>query len=268
MSQELKKYAKFGYVKFKKVFSKEFCQKMFDASELLEPKVKIPFSNVAWGYGQLFDIKPFDQIVNNEKINSFIESVLGEDFIFNHLMLNNKAPFIGPEEIWHQEVYNINTFAPGTDKKNWNRFMQVFIAIDDHSLTNGCLRLIPESHKLGELNSVDVVTGNQLHKRRTSVESLIEATKKLEIKNCVLRKGDVLFFNHLLLHSSSSNPSKHSRKALVMQAQSKEVSKKDTKIFELEVKHRRNFITSEYQKKIESLNKKSNQMYADFSKKK
>ena len=62
----------------------------------------------------------------------------------------NKAAWIGPEVEWHQEVFNSDIYAPGINmRKKWDKFVQVFIAIDDQDTNNGCLKVFKKSHHEG-----------------------------------------------------------------------------------------------------------------------
>ena len=74
--------------------------------------------------------------INNKYILNFCKEILGEKFTYNHLMVNNKAPWIGPDVEWHQEVFNIDTYAPGanTNDNSWKNFLQIYIALDPHTL--------------------------------------------------------------------------------------------------------------------------------------
>lgn len=265
IQNHIKEYNKNGYVLLHKVFSESFCEEMTNKLSKMEPKVFIPFSNVPWGYGQLIEVEPFDLVLKNEKIQTYCQKLLGSsDYKINHMMINNKSGFVGPDEIWHQEVFNMSTYAPGASLLDWKKFIQVFVAVDDHNLENGCLRFLPGSHKLGKVDCEDVVWNGHGHKRRVTYDAMKDAYENCGIKNCFMNKGDVLFFNHLLIHGSSSNPSPKNRRALVIQAQRNDVPKKDEDVFNKETAYRRNFVISEYEKKIKAL--KSSNMYNDFSK--
>mgnify|MGYP001960982601 FL=1 len=55
----------------------------------------------------------------------------------------------------------MKTYAPGCNsKRDWKKFFQVFISLDDQTVDNGCLKIIPYSHKLGELKHVDIIGPN------------------------------------------------------------------------------------------------------------
>ena len=59
---------------------------------------------------------------------------------------------------WHQEVYNINTFAPGCRPEEAEKyFYQIFIALDD-KMQKWRLWVLSGSNKLGVLESIDVLS--------------------------------------------------------------------------------------------------------------
>ena len=78
-------------------------------SDIVEQYRKIP-----WGWGSLIDKGPFSKVIENEILNQFCKSVFQSDnYVFPNMMINNKAPWIGPEAEWHREIFNIDTYAPG-----------------------------------------------------------------------------------------------------------------------------------------------------------
>lgn len=133
-------------------------------------------------------------------------------------MLVNKAAWIGPDTEWHQEVFNINMYAPGVNiKKDWKKFTQVFIAIDPQNKENGCLKIFDKSHKEGKLKFDNIVNLNGSHKRRVKTTDLYRLHRKYKIIDIELNQGDAVFFNHLLVHGSSNNISPYSRLTALLQ---------------------------------------------------
>ena len=78
------------------------------------------------------------------------------------------------------------------------------------------------------------------------------------------KAGDVLVFNHLLVHGSSNNLTNKDRKSIVLQCQSGSIIK-DDKIFEKETNFRRKFVTNNLKDKIDQVQGKN--IYTDFNKK-
>jgi hypothetical protein len=262
----LKDYNLNGYYHFKSVFSLDFCDKLIEKLKELEPRVFIPYTDIPWGYGQLFDVSPFNDMLKNETIFDFCDELFDdEEYVVNHFFSSNKCSFLGPEEMWHQEVANIDTFAPGCIwEEDWKNFLQIIIALDEQTLENGCLKLIPKSHQLGKLLHTDIVWNNHGHKRRISRDEMKRAYEFGGIKNCEMKRGDVLVFNHLIAHCSPSNQSPFNRRVLLMQVQS-HGKPKDMEVFERESNYRKNFLINEYQDKIKSMTSNEEKDMYDYN---
>lgn len=257
MNSQINKYWDKGFIIKKNLLTEKYCEEIKKYVNKKKPAIFIPFSKTAWGYGNLINDKLFKDILENNFITKFAKDIFKEDYDFNHLAINNKAAWIGPEVELHQEVFNMKTYAPGCDpKKDWKKFFQVFISLDDQNSENGCLKIIPYSHKLGELKHVDIIGSNLGHKRRIDLNDMNKAYKKFGLKNVILKKGDALIFNHLLIHGSTNNISPKERKAIVLQVRHKEIQK-NIKIFNSETKYRTNFIVNNLKNKIDLLNKKN-----------
>ena len=162
---EVDKYKKDGYFLAKSVFTNKFCLELKEYLKTLEGKINIPFSNIAWGYGNLLDKGPFSNVTENKFILNFCKDVFKDDYVFNHLMVNNKSSWIGSAVEFHQEIFNVDSYAPGYSKDDWKYFMQIYIALDKHTLENGCLVIIPGSDKIGDLPCEDIVGDNYEFKR-------------------------------------------------------------------------------------------------------
>tara|TARA_R110000851_G_scaffold278575_1_gene431638 strand:- start:11399 stop:12193 length:795 start_codon:yes stop_codon:yes gene_type:complete len=257
-------YQQDGYYLAKSVFNENFIKNLLDHLSTLTPKVTLPFTNVPWGYGNLVDEGPFTQIATDSNVTDFCKNVLGDKYTFNHLFVHNKAPFVGASIEWHQEVFNIDSYAPGYSKDDWKGFLQIYIALEKQDLDNGCLRIFPGSHKEGFLPHEDAINEHFSHKRRVPFDVLQDLEKKYGLHNCELNPGDVLFFNHLLVHGSASNASSRSRKAIVLQGRS-DIKEKNDEIFEKESQYRTNFVIDGLTDRINSLSKKN--IYLDSNKK-
>ncbi len=119
-------------------------------------------------------------------------------------MLFSKPPGL-PGQAWHQD----ERYIPTRDRS----LVGVWIALDDADEENGCLRVLPESHRPGKLYPL----GD--HGRPDEFDPGEEAYGFPNAEGEVLvpvRAGDVIFFNGYLLHRSKRNASTtRSRRALV-----------------------------------------------------
>tara|TARA_Y100000589_G_C27184829_1_gene642213 strand:+ start:2219 stop:3049 length:831 start_codon:yes stop_codon:yes gene_type:complete len=253
-----KEYEKKGYIIIRNLISNQVVKKLNENIDKLPPISKIPFSdNVPWGYGNLrqdkniLNLMPIKELENN--IRYFLRN--GEK-ICNHVLVVDKVPFLGPDVEWHQEFFNIDTFAPGySSEKDLDCFIQIFTALDQHQSKNGPLLVFEGSHKEGLLAYEDIINANLSHKRRLNYKGLINISNKYEMKEVLLMPGDCIFFNHLLVHGSPTNCSKFRRRAILHQFRINK-SEKNQKIYDKEVKNRRDFLINNLKNKVDQLNDK------------
>ena len=261
-----KKYKDEGYAIVKSFFSEPEVLDINRSVDNLQPKAFIPYTNTPLGYGNLLGDENFKQIYENNTISRFCKDFLTENFTFNHLIVHNKPAWVGIGHEWHQESINIRSFAPGLEWNNsWKDFVQVFIPLDRHSLENGCLKIIPGSHKLGLLEHEDIVAGHFGHKRRIKESELERALESSYILNCELEPGDLLVFNHLIAHGSSNNNSGKRRRVAVMQAR-RDDFKKDSGILSREMQYRVDFTINSLAKKLDNLKTQREKYYEEVTK--
>ncbi|MDE0483185.1 MAG: phytanoyl-CoA dioxygenase family protein [Candidatus Poribacteria bacterium] len=104
---------------------------------------------------------------------------------------------------WHQDEHPI----PTRDRS----LVGAWIALDDATIDNGCLWVLPNSHRSG------VIYDRHPHNKRDEFDSCHEAmgfddSDEIPIE---MTAGSVLFFNGYLLHRSKKNRSDSYRRVLV-----------------------------------------------------
>ena len=103
----------------------------------------------------------FHDLVFNPKIVDVVENLLGPDIQLHHTKLNLKPPSKDARFEWHQDY----PFFPHT---NFD-LLAVMIMLDDSTEENGCLKIIPGSHKWGPRNHLfakDGAFSSQLEDKR------------------------------------------------------------------------------------------------------
>jgi phytanoyl-CoA hydroxylase len=118
-------------------------------------------------------------------------------------MLFAKPPGL-PGQAWHQD----ERYIPTRDRS----LIGAWIALDDADEENGCLRVLPRSHRTGELFALrdhglpeEFDPGEEAYGFDPADERLL-----------TVKAGDVVFFNGYLLHRSLRNASvNRNRRALV-----------------------------------------------------
>jgi len=266
VNEIVKQYREGGYYIFRSLYTEEFCRLLKSYLGALEVKRYIPFSNIPWGWGSLLDVGPFAKVTENKTLNEFCKDVFqSENYVFPNMMINNKAPWIGPEAEWHREIFNVDTYAPGYTEDDWESFMRVYIALDKQTIENGCLRLYAGSHKIEHIPSEDIIDGNLGHKRRIPSESMDIINDTCEQIYAEMEVGDMLVFTDKTVHGSNSNKGPNERKSIVLGV------RHDTKDFDDDVykkatDYRREFLCDELQKVIDKA--KGINMYQDFNQEK
>jgi len=268
MNKILEMYNENGYVLLNNILDTKQIQYLKSFIRTLDPKLKVPYSDEAWGYGNCIDLEEFEAITKNKIILKNIKDILDSDFQFNHLMVNRKPPWIGPEVEYHQEVFNANTFAPGASSEDLkSKWCQIYIPLESESSSNGGLRIIKNSHLLGQIECEDFINQNYSHKRRVPSKVLTEIIQddKFKLIDLNLSAGDCLLFSPLLIHGSPSNGSESDRISLVLQARYSDFSP-DSSIFDKEVINRNSFLKKSFLNKLEEINLLGQSRYSDFKK--
>jgi phytanoyl-CoA hydroxylase len=137
----------------------------------------------------------------NEKILDIVECLLGPDIKLYSSQAFMKPPG-GVEKPYHQDSPYF-TIEPMSLTTCW-------IALDDVTLENGCLWVVPGSHRLGPLpHSEKWEIGDRVDMRIP--ETAFDRNLEVPI---TLRAGSCSFHHSLLLHMSHPNQTPHPRRGL------------------------------------------------------
>lgn len=148
---------------------------------------------------------PYSAIVRSERIAGTMESLLGDEVYHYHHKMMIKEPKIGGAWEWHQDYgywYKNGCLYPD--------MASCLISINSANKANGCLQVIPRSHKMGRIDHVTV--GDQF---QTDPERIAAAMKTDELVYCEMAPGDALFFHSNLLHRSDANTSDVPRLSII-----------------------------------------------------
>jgi phytanoyl-CoA hydroxylase len=147
----------------------------------------------------------FYDLVFNPKIVDVVESLIGPDIQLHHTKLNLKPPSKDARFEWHQDY----PFFPHT---NFD-LLAVMIMLDDSTEENGCLKIIPGSHKWGPRNHLfakDGAFSSQLEDRRVTEDPSVWKTVPVPA-------GGMELHHCNMLHSSGPNRGLKPRSAIVIQ---------------------------------------------------
>ncbi|KAF6031582.1 hypothetical protein EB796_010107 [Bugula neritina] len=145
-------------------------------------------------------------IARSEKVAGTFQKLLKDEVYHYHAKLIMKDAKTGGAHTWHQDY--------GYWYKNGCLFPDmgtVFIPIDDTDQGNGCLKVIPKSHKAGRIDHVRI--GDQAGADKDRVSYL---QQKLGLCHVEMNAGDALFFHSNILHRSDQNHSDRRRWAYLI----------------------------------------------------
>ncbi|WP_090580702.1 phytanoyl-CoA dioxygenase family protein [Paenibacillus sp. OV219] len=135
------------------------------------------------------------QMMKLPVIRGTLAQLMGREAVGIQSMFFYKEPG-APGQAAHQDFYYI--------KNDPMTMIAAWIAMEEHvDEENGCLWVIPKSHRLGLLPHGAVKNLDE-HEPWTDETEGIDLTKQVPV---IMEKGDILFFHELLIHSSGRNRS-------------------------------------------------------------
>lgn len=149
-------------------------------------------------YGRVYDILSYPGIVGR------IKDLVGEDVIAWGSHFFCKMPGDGKRVSWHQD----SSYWPLTP----SMAVTAWLAIDDATVENACMRYIPGSHHLGHLTYTlsENDASNVLNQTVVGAENLGDPV------NVELKAGETSIHSDLLLHGSEANQSTKRRCGLTL----------------------------------------------------
>lgn len=138
------------------------------------------------------------RLARHPKIFPRIQDLLGEKIRLFRDALMMKPARHGSAKPYHQDSAYWN-IAPMT-------LCSIWLAMEDATPENGCMRVIPGSHTSG-------IIEHQHLEDFMVTDDHIDYGKEVVVP---LKKGGILFFHSTLLHATSPNTSDYSRRAMVV----------------------------------------------------
>ena len=168
-------------------------------------------------YRKIMDLEQdplFLSYMRHPLLREITHRYIGEDVSIFRAMFMNKPAHQGTVLPWHQDV----GVGWGLD---CNPITTVWMAMDEATVANGCMQIVPGIHKLGVLNEGHWATEADAEKY-----SLEDRAIDLEAE-----AGEALLIHNLMLHRSGVNPTSQPRRAFsaaYMDAATKFVSTGET----------------------------------------
>jgi len=148
---------------------------------------------------------PFAAVARHPQILDMVEQIVGPDIVLWITRILCKPPVKGREVPWHQdgEYWPMRPLAT----------CSIWLAIDPVSVSNGCMRFIPDSHRQQELyrhhvsDRENLVLNLELDQDQFNVADAI---------NVELQPGHMSLHDVRMIHGSAANTSGQRRAGFIM----------------------------------------------------
>ncbi|GKU79086.1 ectoine hydroxylase [Paenibacillus sp. L3-i20] len=157
--------------------------------------------------------KVFSDLSAHPRLTAVIKQIIGSEVYIHQSRVNFKPGFNGKEFYWHSdfETWHAEDGMPNM------RALSCSIALEDNTLFNGALMVVPGSHRtfvscVGQ--TPDDHYKESLRKQEYGVPDQASLTKLVQqggIEMPVGKAGSILLFDCNLMHGSSSNISPYPR---------------------------------------------------------
>ena len=149
-------------------------------------------------HGRVYDL------LTDPRIVDCVADLLGENVIAWGSHFFCKMPGDGKRVSWHQDA----SYWPLTPSKA----VTAWLAIDDATVENACMRFIPGSHRLGHLT----YTLSENDEANVLNQTVAEVDRLGEPVDVELKAGQISIHSDLLLHGSEANQSNRRRCGLTL----------------------------------------------------
>lgn len=142
-----------------------------------------------------------------------VTQIVGSDLFCPNDLYFFKPPGTGRPIAWHQDSwYFRNTYVSSIGDAIEQASIGTWLALDDADEENGCLWVIPGSHRLGVVDHSQVESDEYLLQKRLTVSDEMEK-QAIPVE---VPKGALVFFNNALFHRSTPNRSNRFRRAYIV----------------------------------------------------
>lgn len=141
----------------------------------------------------------FEEVRNSKKFPALLEPLLGTSLKQFINQINFKMPGGEIAFPWHQDIRPTPAF-----RQQEHNYVQTITVVDEATVANGCLHIVPESHKLGNLKVERYAKGR--------IEDHVDVKKAIPLE---ASPGDVVMFTSYTVHGSMSNTTDRPRRSYI-----------------------------------------------------
>jgi hypothetical protein len=138
----------------------------------------------------------FARLCWHPRILDVVEGLLGPDILLWNSSVLPKAPHSRSRFTWHQDATYWGLEPP--------HVLSVWLALSDVTAENGCVRMIPGSHRRGQLAHENTFDPDVMLPRGQQVKDFVGAESAVDV---VLRPGEASFHDVFTVHGSGPNRS-------------------------------------------------------------
>lgn len=203
---QISRFNEHGYLKPFRIFDQaeaDSNRRFFDGAlaELLEAgdgRDAFSIMNCHIDCRRLFDV------VIHPAVLDIVEDLLGPNFVSWGTHYFCKLPGDVREVSWHQDA----PYWPLTPSKT----LTVWLAIDDADVANGCMHVIPGSHRHGPLDRQE----SNAEDHNVLAQKVVDAEQYGRPTPIDLRAGEISLHSDMLIHGSAPNRSQRRRCGLTI----------------------------------------------------
>ena len=156
------------------------------------------------------------RLVTHDALLNAVEDVLGGDILIDGTLVFYKPPQDSSYVSWHQDsVYSGWHLTPSTS---------AWIALTASHRANGCMRVIPGSHKQGLVSHVNIRDDSNLVARGERVETGVDESQALDV---VLQPGEMSLHHSTIIHGSNANTSDEPRIGFIVRFVTNRITNRD-----------------------------------------
>lgn len=167
------------------------------------------------GMRHALSVKAVDVLAHDPRLIAIASEVIGSTAVPFRVTLFDKSPSANWLVVWHQDT--ALPLREKREKSGWGRWsikqrvtyahapatalqkvLALRVHLDDSTLDNGPLRVLPGTHNMGVLSD----------------DSLQELAAQVTANDCIVAKGGILAMRPLVVHSSSKSETKAARRVL------------------------------------------------------
>ncbi|MBM7789661.1 phytanoyl-CoA dioxygenase family protein [Tenggerimyces flavus] len=141
----------------------------------------------------------FRSLISSEEITGRVRALVGGDLRLYRADALMKPPSVGSEKGVHQD----SPYWPIEPMSLWS----CWIPFDDATIDNGCMMVVPGSHRAGALPHENTAHDYVVPQTHYDVDKLVHVP---------MARGTGLFFHSLLVHATAANQSGSPRRAVTM----------------------------------------------------